>query len=399
MISLNSQDRRRLLVARQLLGPVGRSSRSIDDVAGALGLLHSTDPSTPHLSIHARTDVPVEDIDAAFYDDRSLVRLTTIRRTVFAMAPSSLADAHGAFNPPLVDRLRRQLASWIDASDEVDEPGVDLLARAERLVLEHLRAVGPSTGNALAAAVSELRIRIDPAPGAAYAKPIRLTSKVLEVLGAAGLIARGRPTGADFTSGAWTWVSSDDWLGSPIDAVGPDIGLAGLLSTYLASFGPATVTDMAWWTGLTKTKVRAALGAIGATEVVLTDGSEPGFVAAGDRFAELDATVDAPIVALLPGLDSTTMGWKQRGWYVDDDVTAGLFDRNGNAGPTVWVDGAVVGAWTQRPTGEIVVEIETTHGAEVADRVDAEARRTEKWLDGVRVNWRYPTPATKRLAG
>lgn len=39
---------------------------------------------------------------------------------------------------------------------------------------------------------------------------MRITSRVLELLAAEGRIARGRPTGRDFTSGAWTWKVIDD---------------------------------------------------------------------------------------------------------------------------------------------------------------------------------------------
>ena len=47
------------------------------------------------------------------------------------------------------------------------------------------------------------------------------------------------------------------------------------------------------------------------------------------------------------------MGWKQRGWYLPD-AAADAFDRNGNAGPTLWVDGRVVGAWAQDADGRML---------------------------------------------
>ena len=153
---------------------------------------------------------------------------------------------------------------------------------------------------------------------------------------------------------------------------------------------------MTWWTGLTKTKTRASLGRLGAREVELVGAPETGYALPDD---DLDTVaVDQPVVALLPGLDSTTMGWKQRSWYVDDDQSVGVFDRNGNAGPTIWVDGAVVGAWTQRPDGEIATELLVDVGTDVCQGIDADAERLAAWLGDVRVRWRYPTSMTKRLA-
>ena len=102
------------------------------------------------------------------------------------------------------------------------------------------------------------------------------------------------------------------------------------------------------------------MGALDAVEVELDDGI--GYVLPDDL-----APVRTPHrwVALLPGLDPTIMGWKERDWYLGAHA-ARLFDRNGNAGPTVWADGRIVGGWGQRADG--VVE------AEVLEPVDATGR-------------------------
>ena len=78
-------------------------------------------------------------------------------------------------------------------------------------------------------------------------------------------------------------------------------------------------------------------------------------------------------MAFLPSLDPTIMGWQQRAWYLADHGPV-LFDRNGNAGPTVWVDGRVAGGWTQRRSGEIVHRLLEDVGAE-AKGIDEGARR------------------------
>ena len=63
-----------------------------------------------------------------------------------------------------------------------------------------------------------------------------------------------------------------------------------------------------------------------------------------------------PWVALLPALDPTMMGWQGRDWYLGGHRPA-LFDRSGNAGPSAWADGRVVGGWAQRRDGEVVVRL------------------------------------------
>ena len=98
-------------------------------------------------------------------------------------------------------------------------------------------------------------------------------------------------------------------------------------------------------------QTRTALADVGAVEVALRRRDRLG---ASGRPGAVRAA--KPWVALLPSLDPTTMGWKERDWYLGDHGPA-LFDRNGNAGPTVWVDGRIVGGWAQRATGEVVYEL------------------------------------------
>jgi DNA glycosylase AlkZ-like len=68
------------------------------------------------------------------------------------------------------------------------------------------------------------------------------------------------------------------------------------------------------------------------------------------------------------------MGWKERDWYLGEHGTV-LFDRNGNAGPTVWWEGRIVGGWAQRPDGEIVYRLLEDVGSEAVASVEAEAER------------------------
>ena len=104
-----------------------------------------------------------------------------------------------------------------------------------------------------------------------------------------------------------------------------------------------------------------------------------------------------PWAALLPALDPTTMGWKGRSWYLGEYGPA-LFDGNGNAGPSVWWDGRIVGGWAQRPGGEVVVRLLEDAGADARVAIEAEVERLQDWLGGARVSPRFPTPLQKELA-
>jgi hypothetical protein len=149
------------------------------------------------------------------------------------------------------------------------------------------------------------------------------------------------------------------------------------------------VDDIKWWTGWNMGEVRKALTVVQPVEV------DAGVVLADDV---APVRAGRPWVALLPALDATTMGWKERGWYLGDHGPA-LFDRMGNAGPTVWCDGRVVGGWAQRRDGEILYELLEDVGREAVAAVDAAAEAVQGLVGDIRYTHRFPTPLERILRG
>ena len=125
---------------------------------------------------------------------------------------------------------------------------------------------------------------------------------------------------------------------------------------------------MQWWTGWTAGQVRQALDQLEIAEVDL--GGTSGVMLAADEDEPMPVE---PWPALLPALDPTAMGWRDRAWYVGEHAPA-LFDRSGNIGPTAWWDGRIVGGWAQRKDGEIVVRLLEDIGAEASVALAAEAQ-------------------------
>jgi hypothetical protein len=92
------------------------------------------------------------------------------------------------------------------------------------------------------------------------------------------------------------------------------------------------------------------------------------------------------------------MGWRQRDWYLDAAHVATLFDRSGNAGPTVWLDGRVVGGWMQRRDGTVVHRLLEPVPAARTREIARAARELEALIADARVNVRFPAPLQKELA-
>src|SRR5262249_57420361 len=174
---------------------------------------------------------------------------------------------------------------------------------------------------------------------------------------------------------------------------------AGRARRWLHAFGPAPRADLQWWAGWTAGQVRQALDQLEIAEVDL-DGTA-GVMLAADEDAPPAA---GPWAALLPALDPTAMGWRDRGWYVGEHAPA-LFDRSGNIGPTAWWDGRIVGGWAHRKDGEVAVRLLEDAGAGAAAAIPAEAQRLRDWIGADQrhaktlIPPRFRPPLERELAG
>ncbi|MEV5309083.1 winged helix DNA-binding domain-containing protein [Streptomyces sp. NPDC052610] len=387
---IGTAERRARLGLRHRLA-AGARAASPEEVAEALVALHGTDPATVHLAVGARLAEPVKTVaetERALYEDRTLVRMHGMRHTVFVFPTELTAVVHASTGITVAARER---ASLVKDMAKAGAPDAAWLAEVEASALAALARRGEATAAELAADEPRLREQFVYAAGKSYEGVHTVSGRLLRVLGVEGKVVRGRPLGS-WTSSQFRWAPAPEH---------PELDVAraqaDLLRRWLTVCGPATEADLKWWTGWRVTEVRRALGAIGAREVGLDEGT--GYVADGDE--DPVAAPAEPWAALLPALDPTAMGWQQRDWYLAPELRASLFDRSGNVGPTVWWDGRVVGGWAQRPDGEIVWRVldGTGLGREAEAAIGAEAERLREWVGQTRVTPRFRTPLERELAG
>ncbi|MFF6874583.1 winged helix DNA-binding domain-containing protein [Streptomyces sp. NPDC012474] len=386
---IGADERRARLALRQQLAGRARAGTP-EEVAGALVALHGTDPATVYLAVGARLTDPartVEEMGRALYEDRSLVRMHGMRHTVFVFPTALTAVVHASTGLAVAARERAALLKHMAAAGA---PDAAWLKEVEESALAALARRGQATAAELAQDEPRLREQFVYAAGKSYEGIHTVSTRLLRVLGVEGKVVRGRPLGS-WTSSQFRWAVAPEHAGLETAEA-----QAELLRRWLAACGPATETDLKWWTGWRVTEVRRALSAIGAEPVALDEGT--GYVAAGD--AEPVIGAEEPWAALLPALDPTAMGWQQRDWYLAPELRPRLFDRSGNVGPTVWWDGRVVGGWAQRPDGEITWRIldEEGIGREALAAIGSEAERLSGWVGTTRITPRFRTPLEKELA-
>ena len=389
MTRIATDERRARLARRHRLAPAFRAADPVEAARGVVAL-HSTDAATVFLSVwtRARTFV-VEDLEAELYEHRSLVRMLGMRRTLWVVPRELVPVVDAACTQTVAARERRRLEGFVAQSGASDDPAawLDEVAKAA------LRAIG-ERGEAftsdLSRADSLLATKLTLGAGTRWESSVSVASRVMPLLAAEGRLVRGRPRGG-WTHGQYRWAAAASWLGDEPAELDPGAAQAELLRRWLGAFGPATETDIRWWTGWTAREARAALASVTHEVVELDEGA--GYVLEGD--VEPAEPVE-PWVSLLPTLDPTTMGWKERAWYLGPHGPT-LFDSNGNAGPTVWCDGRVVGGWSQRADGEIVWKLLEDVGGEAVAAVEAEAARLGTWLGDVRLAPGFLPPFQRAL--
>ncbi|WP_329382294.1 winged helix DNA-binding domain-containing protein [Streptomyces sp. NBC_01351] len=382
---VTTAERRDRLGRRHRLAPSARTA-TVSQAADAVVALHATDAATVFLSARARlTDSGPATIERALYEDVSLVRLLSMRNTLFAMSAELAPYVDSSTARGIAAKERRTLLKHLDE----DGQGLDAdwLTGAEAAALDALDTRGPSTGSQLSAAVPALRQKITIGRGKKYETETGVATRVIRLLAADGRIRRDRPRGS-WTSSQYRWVHTEPWPAVPAAEARAEIA-----RRWLHAYGPATEADLKWWTGWTLTDVRKALAAVGTEQVRLDDGSTA-LVGPGDTAPE---PATEPWAAFLPGLDPTAMGWADRGFHLDPAHKSALFDYAGNIGPTVWWNGEVVGGWAQRADGEVVWRLLGSPGRAAEEAITAEAGRLAAWVGEARITPRFRTPLEREL--
>jgi hypothetical protein len=339
------------------------------------------------LSLRARVDgLTHADVEQALYVERSLVKQLAMRRTLFVFPRDLLPAAWGSASVRVAEAELKRMAKDVEKAGLAAD-GTAWVEDARTRVLAAIEASPEGlTAVEIRDALPEVAVKFDVTAGSVWNH-----GRILTHLGLTAEIVRGVNT-QHWRLSRPRWTAMGDWLGEVPEPLPLDEGYVELVSRWLRSSGPLTEDDLVWWLGATKGAVRAALGTLGAVQVSL-DGGLTGYLLPDDLD---DVEEPDPWAALLPVLDPTVMGWKQRGFYLGAHGPD-LFDRNGNAGTTAWWDGRVVGCWVQDDAGVVEVRLLERLPRPAVRALAAEAERLTEWLGGVRVGTVYPSSAMKTV--
>jgi hypothetical protein len=272
--------------------------------------MQAQEPLAPYTGLWTRlTTFDPEEL-SRMTESGEVVRGTLMRRTVHLVT----ADDYLALRPVMQDMVERGYASSPFARQIAGVDMTELLAAGRALVEERPRTT------------AELRDALGPhwpdADAESLAYAVRYHLPLVQ------LPPRGMwPTRKGHARARVT--TAEHWLGRPLSA---DASPQAAVRRYLNAFGPATVQDIAAWSGLTK--VREAVAGMELR-----------------RFGQLLDVEGAPLPdpdtpappRFIPPFDNVVLGHKDRSRIVSEADRPRLIADLGK--PMLLVDGFVRGTW------------------------------------------------------
>ena len=189
----------------------GTQASTLAEAAASVVVLHATDPASVYLEARARmSESSPESIGAQLYEDRTVMRLLAMRRTLFLVPMADVPLVHAAASRAIAEAERKRTLKMLSDAGIGPDPAA-LLEQLEADALAVIRDRGEVTTAELRELDPRLGQRITLARGKSYEGTISVATKVVFHLALDGRIARGRPLGT-WINGQFRWSPIERWL-------------------------------------------------------------------------------------------------------------------------------------------------------------------------------------------
>jgi hypothetical protein len=323
-VQLSAHVLNRTLLDRQHL--LARTSSTVPAMVDRLVGLQAQDNQPPYLGLAARLEsFDPYDVTRGL-EQRTLVRLLTMRSTVHLLVADDALTLR-QFTRPIHER-ERKVSQMVRPAIDVD---LDEFAVALRAAL----ANGPLPVKRLG---EELAETFPDVPPNALAHLARVAAPLAQL----------PPRGCWKQAGGVVYQYVDTWLDRPLAEPEP----AAIVRRYLAAYGPASAADVTAWSGVPG--IPAVLAAM--------DDLVPHTDSAGKKLVDLrsgrltDAEAPAP-VRLLGLYDNVWLSHAGRDRVTDPAKRKRWMGVNGGLCNTVFVDGWLEGLWRVDDGRPAVVEL------------------------------------------
>jgi len=361
--------------------PRGRALDVVDEILG----LNAQGALNVQLSLWNRVD----DLDASFipralHMDQTLVKTWVMRDTVHVIPTMRLPLYHRALEHSLMMEWNRwtvktgtkeSATSWEPLYSEV----LDTLDGGP-LTLRQLQEAMEWSG-------TESR---------------RILSRLVREMSLRGLLCHAESSGPWHHSTGYTFARVDRWLPHvDLDSVSEEEALYSFARSYLTAYGPASIRDFAYWTGMRMREARPVFDSLSDSLVEVAVPEQRGtlLILEDDASALLDTTEGSMQARLLPQFDALIMGHKDKNRLIEPRMRSRVFLPRGDVAATILVDGRVQGVWTLRRSKKPwQLELSPFHelSGEEVEAVEAEVDRLRRFTDSeIESNWKMANSQTR----
>jgi len=339
--------------------------------------LHSTNASTPYLSLFNRiADFNKQSLDREIIEKR-LVKIRCIRKTVHIIPKENVSIAFAATK---------------ESINITSEKYYKFIGVTESEYLEVSKSILKLLGNR-GMTTSEIKKELN--------TEVNLFP-IINIMCDLGILVRG-VSKAGWKSNSHTYYRIDEYF--------PDINLSEysqeearkrLVFQYISSFGPVTLTDISWWAGFPKGEVRKIVDSLSGIDYVNISDLGENIISSEDlNKIKIVSENNNCNINLLPNLDPYIMGYKERERYLDRKFYNYVFDRSGNAASAIINNGRIIGIWDFEEKPAPVVKAFVFDG-QVTKEIEKKAREIGKFICEKEVKIKRceeMTPLDKRTAG
>lgn len=314
-----------------------------------------------YLSIMARRpSVLLGDMEEALMNDRTLIRASAFRGSLFLLNTQDFPIYFRTFHNFLFQRGMQKLQ---DAS----------ISKAH---LFYFADMIEEADPALPLSVSGLMDIVF--PGRRERPNLDVCYLIVQKLCDMGVLVRASAKG--WKGNDFTYALLKKWVPDiSLRPDNPETARTETIRKYLRAYGPASMEDIAWWTGLPLSQCQRSVAHLRREAVRFQIESYRDDMIGLKETVELLRRKDPceEEIQLLPPWDPYILGWRCRKRLVDKEMMPFVYDSAGNAASVIIDNGKVIGLWQFRDNENNMLEYHVF--SRYSDRKKMVLQKIDEW--------------------
>lgn len=361
----------------------GSEAEDVLQVVNDIIALHATSAGTPYLSLFARMkNFQRKHLDEEFYQKRNLLRLESMRGTLFITSTELAPILYQATKIPEL-----QLSSWAQKWGITTQE----YAKLSDKLREILKGGGKTLREIKKKLPKEMIRKVERRIGKATYKGTNV-SVILNALIRKGVAISEKAWEVTRTTEANRYMLFQEaYTNLNLESITCEEAKVMLIKCYIKGFGPVTEEDIAWWTDFRKTHVREALATIEKELFpVKISNHEREYTMLKTDYEQMInfKPLKTYSISLLPYEDPYTKGYKIRDRIIDEKLKKTAYT-GGSVQPTLLIDGKIIGTWNQeieKGKGPLKLRLRQQPEKEMEKEVIQKAKAIGKLMTNREVN-------------